>query len=131
MRSLQSHPVKFTVLLALVWAFILVLPTMVVASGSSGNAVNEHSKAAYSGGPPQLEKASGESCIRPTDWMRRNHMSFLKHRRAQTVREGLRIRSESFVKCAECHQSREKFCDQCHNYVGVAPDCFECHSYPK
>jgi hypothetical protein len=127
-RSLQSHPVKFTVLLALVWAFVLVLPNMVVASGADST---QHSKAAYTGGPPQLEKANGDACIRPTDWMRRNHMDFLKHRSAQTVREGMRIRSESFIKCAECHQSHEKFCDQCHNYVGVAPDCFECHSYPK
>ena len=129
MRSLQSHPVKFTLLLAFIWAFVLYLPTMGIASGSG--AATQHSKTAYSGGPPQLEKAKGDACIRETDWMRRNHMDFLKHRRGQTVREGLRIRSESLVKCAECHQSHEKFCDQCHNYVGVAPDCFECHSYPK
>ena len=83
------------------------------------------------GGPPQLEKAQGEQCIRDTDWMRRNHMDFLKHRRALTVREGVRIRSESLLGCANCHTSRERFCDRCHTYAGVAPDCFECHNYPK
>ncbi|MBF0357874.1 MAG: hypothetical protein HQL70_04645 [Magnetococcales bacterium] len=131
MRSLQSHPVRFTLLLALVWASVLVLSHQVMASGSSGHAAEAHSHSDYTGGPPELEKAKGEACIRPTDWMRRNHMDFLKHRRGQTVREGLRIRSESLLKCSECHQSHEKFCDQCHNYVGVAPNCFECHIYPK
>ena len=129
MRSLQSHSTRFVVFaaLALVWAAFIVLPSVVMASGFG---TSEHSTA-YKGGPPQLEKAKGDACIRPTEWMRRNHMDFLKHRRAETVREGLRIRSESLLKCAECHQSHEKFCDQCHSYVSAAPDCFECHAYPK
>ena len=87
--------------------------------------------AALAGGPPQLEKPKGEECIRPLDWMRRNHMDFLKHRRISTVREGVRVRSESFKNCTRCHTSREKFCDRCHTYVGVAPNCFECHDYPE
>ena len=82
-------------------------------------------------GPPQLGKAEGKPCIRPVEWMRRNHMDFLKHKRAITVREGVRVRSESLKSCASCHTSREEFCDRCHTYVGVAPNCFQCHSYPK
>lgn len=130
MRSLQSYSARSIVLsaLVLVWAAIVVLPSVAMASGS---AASEQTHSSYAGGPPQLQKAKGESCIRPTEWMRRNHMDFLKHRRAQTVREGLRIRSESLLKCAECHQSHEQFCDQCHGYVSAAPDCFECHVYPK
>ena len=130
MRSLQSYSARSIVLsaLVLVWAAIIVLPSVVMASGS---ATSDQAHSSYSGGPPQLQKAKGESCIRPTEWMRRNHMDFLKHRRGQTVREGLRIRSESLLKCAECHQSHEQFCDQCHGYVSAAPDCFECHVYPK
>jgi hypothetical protein len=130
-RSLQSYPTRFTLLsaLALVLA-VFVLPSIVLASGFSDSSA-ESSHSAYAGGPPQLEKAKGEACIRPTEWMRRNHMDFLKHRRAETVREGMRIRSESLLECAECHQSHEKFCDQCHNYVSVSPNCFECHVYPK
>ncbi len=81
--------------------------------------------------PPQLEKPKGEQCIRPTDWMRRNHMDFLKHKRTLTVREGVRVRSESLLKCAECHTSHNRFCDRCHDYVAVEPDCFECHLFPK
>lgn len=81
--------------------------------------------------PPQLEKAKGGECVRSPEWMRHNHMDFLKHKRELTVREGLRIPSESFLQCAECHTSRNHFCDRCHAYVGVAPDCFQCHNYPK
>lgn len=83
-------------------------------------------------GPPQLEEPKGGGeCIRPEGWMRRNHMDFLKHQRGLTVREGIRVRSESLAKCAECHTSHTRFCDRCHNYVGVAPDCFECHLFPE
>jgi hypothetical protein len=33
-------------------------------------------------------------------------------------------------KCGECHKSRERFCDRCHNAVSLTPDCFGCHYYP-
>ena len=81
--------------------------------------------------PPLLEIPKGEQCVRPADWMRRNHMDFLKHKRTLTVREGVRIRSESLLQCAECHTSHSRFCDRCHDYVAVEPDCFECHLFPK
>ncbi|MBF0191222.1 MAG: hypothetical protein HQL99_08850 [Magnetococcales bacterium] len=81
--------------------------------------------------PPQPEKAVSGPCVRDAEWMRRNHMDFLKHKREETVREGIAVKSESFVACATCHTSRERFCDRCHAYVAVAPNCFECHQYPK
>ncbi|MBF0340177.1 MAG: hypothetical protein HQL95_04345 [Magnetococcales bacterium] len=82
-------------------------------------------------GPPQPEKAVRGPCVRDAEWMRRNHMDFLKHKREETVREGIAVKSESFLACAGCHQSRERFCDRCHAYAVVAPNCFECHQYPK
>ncbi|MBF0437624.1 MAG: hypothetical protein HQL93_00740 [Magnetococcales bacterium] len=87
----------------------------------------------YSGwaDPPQPEKAVRGPCVRNPEWMRRNHMDFLKHKREETVRKGISVKSESFLACANCHQSRERFCDRCHAYVSVAPNCFECHQYPK
>ena len=81
--------------------------------------------------PPQLEKAKGDACIKPTGEMRRYHMDFLKHRRAETVREGVRVPDESLLNCRTCHQDRAKFCDSCHDYVGVKPDCWTCHYYPS
>ncbi len=87
--------------------------------------------AAWAGGPPQLEKAKGEACIRPAEWMRRNHMDFLKKQRDLVVREGIRNSRDSLKNCVTCHTSREGFCDRCHAYANVAPVCFECHNYPK
>jgi hypothetical protein len=33
--------------------------------------------------------------------------------------------------CMDCHANKSKFCDQCHNYMGVAPYCWDCHIAPK
>ncbi|MEG3640778.1 hypothetical protein [Magnetococcus sp. PR-3] len=81
-------------------------------------------------GPIKLQKAQGEACIRDTADMARNHMKLMKHKRVDTVRLGMREPAESLLSCANCHTSREQFCDQCHTYVGVKPDCFTCHIYP-
>ncbi|MEO5339105.1 MAG: hypothetical protein H7837_01110 [Magnetococcus sp. MYC-9] len=81
--------------------------------------------------PLRLELPEGKSCVQPTEWMRRNHMDFLKHNRDLAVREGVRVKDDSLRNCSTCHKSREKFCDRCHTYAGVAPNCFECHDYPK
>ncbi|MEO5365229.1 MAG: hypothetical protein H7831_02515 [Magnetococcus sp. WYHC-3] len=85
--------------------------------------------------PPEVERQiqslqqQGKSCVRPGDWMRRNHMDYLIDKREHTVREGVRIPDESLVACRECHTQRETFCDQCHAFVGIKPDCFRCHNY--
>lgn len=107
-------------------AFVIVLVVMAVFQVQSAGT-------AFADGDSRLvlQKPLGDACVRPADWMRRNHMDFLKHQRDLTVREGVRVREESLLNCKSCHTSREQFCDQCHTYVGVAPNCFTCHSYPK
>ena len=35
------------------------------------------------------------------------------------------------VTCMDCHSNKSKFCDRCHNYMGVAPYCWDCHIVPK
>jgi hypothetical protein len=35
------------------------------------------------------------------------------------------------VTCMDCHSNKSKFCDQCHNYMGVTPYCWDCHIEPK
>ncbi len=81
-------------------------------------------------GPVKVQKATGKPCLKPEGEMRRNHMDILKHKRAVTVREGIRVRDKSLIGCISCHPSKKQFCAQCHKYVGVKPDCFECHNYP-
>ena len=91
---------------------------------------------------PNLAKPKGEQCVEPTDLMRRNHMDFLKQQREETLRQGIRGGKYSLQGCIDCHaasdpsvedgkvRSIEVFCDQCHSYVAVKPDCWGCHN-PK
>jgi hypothetical protein len=83
--------------------------------------------------------ASEESCVAPTEVMRRNHMDFLQHGRDDTVRDGVRGLKYSLSECIDCHASRDasgqaipvtsegEFCQACHGYVAVSPTCFQCH----
>jgi hypothetical protein len=94
-----------------------------------------------SGYVPELEKpVKGEQCVRDTDYMRSSHMNLLNEWRDQVVREGERYESGaagySYERslshtCLDCHENKEKFCDQCHNYMGVDPYCWACHVVPK
>lgn len=90
---------------------------------------------------PVKPKASvAKQCILPTDFMRTEHMKVVDEWRNSVVRDGQRIftnpSGQSFNMsltntCMECHDDKEKFCDQCHNYLGVTPYCWDCHLDPK
>ena len=85
---------------------------------------------------PAFKIDSGETCVAPTQEMRRDHMKMLFHQRDRTVRQGIREPRFSLKNCVECHASRdtgsvlgtEGFCSSCHAYTAVKIDCFECHS---
>lgn len=91
-------------------------------------------------GPPQPAKGQGEKCVAPTDWMRRYHMTTVKHQRDQTVHEGIRTPRFSLKGCIDCHQVKgadgkavtvadpKHFCRTCHDYAAVRMDCFDCHA---
>ena len=70
-----------------------------------------------------------EACVRETTHMRFNHMDLLKEIRDSVVREGKRGEI-GLDNCWQCHTSRERFCNQCHNAVNLNLDCFRCHYDP-
>ena len=91
--------------------------------------------------PKAKANASEETkCVEPVGVMRRDHMEFLKHKRDETLREGVRTKKHSLVECIDCHVTPndkgeiarfgddEHFCSSCHNYAAVNVDCFDCHS---
>lgn len=90
---------------------------------------------------PKLEiPKDKKECIEAKEYIRVNHKSILEDWRLSVVREGLRIYQASNQKryqmslnrtCMECHNDKTKFCDQCHNYMGVTNKCWDCHIYPK
>ncbi len=86
---------------------------------------------------PAIEKGKGDKCVNDTEFMRKNHMTLLKHQRDETVHSGIRTKQYSLNGCIECHASQktgrvigsnENFCQGCHSYAAVQLDCFECHA---
>lgn len=91
---------------------------------------------------PTVQKASdeGAKCIEPTHEMRRNHMNYILHERDETMHEGVRNEPGSLAACIDCHvepnekgeidgvDTRDHFCNGCHEYASVQIDCFQCHA---
>ncbi|WP_258359286.1 sulfate reduction electron transfer complex DsrMKJOP subunit DsrJ [Moorella sulfitireducens (nom. illeg.)] len=87
-----------------------------------------------------IQQLEEKQCVEGTEYMRANHMSLLEEWRNQVVREGKRTYVAGNGKeyemslqktCLQCHSNKSQFCDQCHNYLGVQPDCWTCHIEPK
>ncbi|MBW1679546.1 MAG: sulfate reduction electron transfer complex DsrMKJOP subunit DsrJ [Deltaproteobacteria bacterium] len=81
-----------------------------------------------------------KQCVESTPYMKESHMQLLDSWRNKVVRENLRFYEGIGEKiynmslsntCLECHSNKDKFCDQCHNYVGVTPTCWNCHVIPE
>ncbi len=93
------------------------------------------------GEPPKLDKpAKGKKCIESTAYMRASHMDLLDVWRLDVVRDKKRIYTSEDGKtyvmslqntCLDCHKSKAKFCDRCHDYLNVSPRCWECHIQPE
>jgi len=91
---------------------------------------------------PELElppKAKAEKCIETTEFMRAEHMQMLDEWRDYVVRDGQRLYVSQTGKawamslqntCMDCHDTKEKFCDRCHNAAAVNPYCWDCHVAP-
>ena len=81
-----------------------------------------------------------KQCVEPTEWMRVNHMDLAVEWRETVVRTGDRTWVASDGQeytmsltntCLSCHSNKADFCDQCHNYAGVSPECWTCHNFPE
>lgn len=92
---------------------------------------------------PKLVLPTGEEqkeCVMSTEYMRHNHMELLNVWRDDVVRKGNRTFTTASGNkfemsltntCLSCHSNKAEFCDQCHNYLGVNPYCWECHVDPQ
>ena len=89
---------------------------------------------------PDIPKADAKQCVEDTEFMRKNHMEVLLHQRDKTMYEGIRTKKHSLKNCIACHVVKDSsarpvsvanpkhFCRECHDYVSVKIDCFECHA---
>jgi hypothetical protein len=115
------------------WSWLLAGALCALAGAASADPnwrQNGTSRAAVEGG----------QCVRPTDWMRRNHMDLIKHDRTVTVHQGVRTVDGSLSACVACHANQDpqgghlpvdapgQFCASCHEFTGTTLDCFSCHA---
>jgi hypothetical protein len=89
---------------------------------------------------PVPAKAAGGQCDADPAWMRMWHMKVLKHKRDETMHEGIRTPQYSLKRCIGCHAVKDEtgrpvtvkdsrhFCRTCHDYAAVHVDCFDCHA---
>ena len=91
--------------------------------------------------PPQLVKPTEyRECVRDARYMRESHMVLLHEWRDDILRKsgprsgvtanGLRYERSLQKGCMSCHYNKDTFCDSCHNYAAVTPDCWNCHLEP-
>jgi len=75
-------------------------------------------------------------CVESNEFMRAEHMQLLDAWRTENVRHGgvvytnsLGLAFEASLEntCLSCHSNRTEFCDTCHTYVAVEPECWNCH----
>lgn len=79
---------------------------------------------------------AAKECVRPTAFMKEDHMQLLDVWRDTVVRDGRRVYVNEQGKkfnmslsntCLDCHSNKTEFCDRCHNYASVSPYCWDCH----
>jgi len=90
---------------------------------------------------PKLVVGTQEKqCVESIPYMKSSHMKLLDTWRDEVVREGKRMYKSSSGKeyvmslqntCMKCHTTKTQFCDRCHNYLDVSPNCWDCHLSPK
>jgi hypothetical protein len=83
---------------------------------------------------------SEKACVEAADYMKAEHMDLLNDWREIVVREGRRVHVAPSGRkfemslsntCMSCHSNKSEFCDECHDYLGVDPYCWDCHIEPK
>ena len=111
-------------------AFLVVLPVLILLVPLGYSVVYSLFAPAEVSGPfLEMPDPKHEECVKDTTYMRFHHWELLRGIREEVVRYGKRTEI-GLKKCRECHTSRERFCDRCHEAVSMNPDCYGCHYYP-
>ncbi len=135
-------------LLATLMLFMSINGFAAPADKKSGQAKQGQASKPSSLGKLTDPSIQGKYCvIKDTKKMRLNHMEFMKHRRVETTRKGMRHPANkrkgnfSISGCINCHgwkkrgnkvvalsvKDKEHFCVSCHRYTAISINCFSCH----
>jgi hypothetical protein len=90
---------------------------------------------------PDPKIITGEKqCVEDAEFMRHDHMDLLNEwrdlvvrggERAYTTASGRKVEMSLSNTCMSCHSNKSEFCDECHDYLGVDPYCWDCHIEPE
>jgi hypothetical protein len=89
--------------------------------------------------PTPVIATSDNQCVESTQYMKEYHMQLLQKWRDESVRNGHSTYTAGDNRtydisltgtCLSCHSNKAEFCDSCHNYEGVTPNCWSCHNVP-
>jgi hypothetical protein len=89
--------------------------------------------------PNPVLPAGETRCVESTQYMREYHTQLLQNWRDLSVRQGISSYKSSDNRtyeikltgtCLQCHSNKTEFCDRCHTYSGVSPNCWDCHIIP-
>jgi hypothetical protein len=81
-----------------------------------------------------------DKCVMPVEYMRSSHMKLLGDWREAVVRsadrsytspDGRQFRRSLTDTCMDCHSNKSSFCDRCHDYAAMQPNCWNCHVAPN
>jgi hypothetical protein len=98
------------------------------------------SSGASSKGPEAKILTTERQCVAPKAYMKTSHMDLLidwrerlrDGQRTYTTADGRTYDISLTGTCLkQCHQSKEEFCDRCHNYAVSSTYCWDCHIDPK
>ncbi len=88
---------------------------------------------------PAIQRLADKRCVEDAAFMRAHHMKLLATWRDDVVRDGKRFYTTTDGRvfemgltgtCLKCHSNKDRFCDRCHDYAGVKPNCWNCHIVP-
>lgn len=117
-------------------SFVLVLiGVLAMAAGFAGDATAE-------GWTPRpiVTQGKGDSCVEPTEVMRRRHGEILLSAAEKGVSADAGTERHGLSDCVECHAARDgggrvlpvdgddQFCGSCHRFAAVSTNCFACHA---
>lgn len=117
-----------------------VIPSLIIFVGLMTFAIWYNAGKAQQ--PPDLVLPDEyRECVRDTQFMRESHMVLLHEWRDDILRRsgtrtgvtsnGLRYDRSLQKGCLSCHKNKDTFCDRCHAYASVKPNCWNCHLEPS
>jgi hypothetical protein len=119
----------------------LVLAAFPVWYSAAGSTRDRNGDGKPDYGPMPVRPAGSGECIESREFMRASHMDLLTEWRDSVVRDddyvyvakkdGKHWQRSLSGTCMSCHTNEEKFCGECHTYMGVVPNCWTCHVRPE